>query len=247
MPDTARPIDVTFDVRSDAGNGDPDSTSATLRRYHQLLWTKALPDGRHLTLDGSRRGSYYYLHHKSEGLGEHRLRSDTVVPTFRSWKRKGMRELIAQISSQELDDFQRINHTIGAMMIFPGNKLPGVQTMNGGRGMNPLIADRFDLTLESIRLHYLGLQHPLDGVMTAYRDFFDLFLDFENYVDFFLLQDLVDDAGSVRFFLPFSSFGVGTLPRTVDEYREYRDNAVAFITARNARIERWARSQLVVQ
>ena len=38
-------IDTTFDVRTDAGGRDPDRYSATLRRYHRLLWSKPLPGG----------------------------------------------------------------------------------------------------------------------------------------------------------------------------------------------------------
>lgn len=38
-------IDTTFDVYSDTPIGrDPDSHSPTLRRYHQMLWSKRLPD-----------------------------------------------------------------------------------------------------------------------------------------------------------------------------------------------------------
>ena len=64
-------------------------------------------------------------------------------------------------------------------------------TINGYRGFNQLIRDRFDLTLECIRLFYLQDKNPLTDVLDRYRDFFNLFTDFKGYVDFFLLQDLV--------------------------------------------------------
>ena len=39
-------IDITFDFRRDTPEGkDPDTYSKTLRRYHQLLWSKRLPGG----------------------------------------------------------------------------------------------------------------------------------------------------------------------------------------------------------
>ena len=38
-------IDTTFDFRTDAAGKDPDTYSATLCRYHQLLWSKPLPSG----------------------------------------------------------------------------------------------------------------------------------------------------------------------------------------------------------
>ena len=39
-------IDITFDFYSDTPQGkDPDSYSPTLRKYHQILWSKNLPSG----------------------------------------------------------------------------------------------------------------------------------------------------------------------------------------------------------
>ncbi|MCE0488130.1 hypothetical protein LVO85_14945 [Ornithinimicrobium sp. EGI L100131] len=67
-------IDTTFDVRTEAGGRDPDSHSATLRRYHQLLWSKPLPNGAAFDLDAR-------LHHKSE-LGEFWLSSDAITHTY---------------------------------------------------------------------------------------------------------------------------------------------------------------------
>lgn len=81
--DTHRQIDITFDFRSDTPgypNKDPDAVSPTLRRYHKLLWNKPLPSGGMFDLVDTTPG--VYLHHCSQ-LGEFRLASDTVIPTFR--------------------------------------------------------------------------------------------------------------------------------------------------------------------
>ena len=73
-------IDIAFDFRSDTPPGkDADTCSPTLRRYHQLLWSKPLPSGELFELDVT--APPYYLHHRSE-LGEFWLSSDAVVPTF---------------------------------------------------------------------------------------------------------------------------------------------------------------------
>ena len=46
MASIAEFVDVKFDFRSDTPvNGDPDALSPTLRRYHQMLWGRALPSG----------------------------------------------------------------------------------------------------------------------------------------------------------------------------------------------------------
>ena len=40
-------IDISFNVFSDTPEGkDPDSFSATLRKYHHILWSKQLPNGK---------------------------------------------------------------------------------------------------------------------------------------------------------------------------------------------------------
>ncbi len=98
-----------------------------------------------------------------------------------------------QVAQEDLDYFQYIGYTIGGMMIFPGNRVNGMQTINGARGFNSKISDRFDLTLECIRLYYLGLQSPLYATLFRYQKFFNLFENFAGYVEFFLLQDLVSD------------------------------------------------------
>jgi hypothetical protein len=54
-------IDVAFDFRSDTPDWpdkDPDTHSRTLRRYHQLLWSKPLPSGAPFELDVTRPRTY---------------------------------------------------------------------------------------------------------------------------------------------------------------------------------------------
>jgi hypothetical protein len=234
--DTSGPIDVTFDFQSDTPPGkDPDASSPTLRRYHRLLWSKPLPSGVvfHLA-DTTPR---VYLHHRSTELGEFWLASDAVVPTFR--KQRNIKHILDQIPD-ELATFWNIGYTIGGMMLFPGNRIDRHMTINGARGFHPLIKDRFDLTVECIRRHYLNETSPLSGTLARYTDYFRLFGDFRGYVDFFLLQDMVtDDHSGVKFFLPFGHFNSSPVPDSMAAYLAYRELAVGFIEARNQRIQRW--------
>jgi hypothetical protein len=105
--------------------------------------------------------------------------------------------------------------------------------------MTSEIEDRFDRTLECIRLHYQGLPNPLKVTFDIYWAFFELFETFDQYVEFFLLQDLVQD-GQVQFYLGSGDFTKSALPQDVDQYREYMSNAKAFLTARNSRIQEWS-------
>jgi hypothetical protein len=122
------------------------------------------------------------------------------------------------------------------MMIFPGNQISGKQTINGARGFIRTISDRFDLTLECNRRHYLNIDSPLALTLSRYDDFFELFEDFHGYVDFFLLNDLVNRKGEVKFFMPFEDFRPPTVPKDVDSYVEYRQRSIDFVEARNNRI-----------
>ncbi|WP_426037671.1 DUF6994 family protein [Cypionkella sp. TWP1-2-1b2] len=225
-------IDTTFDVYSDARGRDPDSHSPTLRRYHKILWSKPLPDGTCFDLSNERPGDY--LHHKSQ-RGEFILSSDSLGHTYRYVK--AMAGIITQVPDRDLDKFFSICSTPGAYIVFPARKIEGKTTINAARGLNSKIRDRFDLTLECIRLHYLNEESPLSLVLLRYADFFVLFNDFQGYVDFFLLQDLIsEDGASIHFFLPFKGFDHPPLPSDVDAYLAYRDNMIAFVTARNRRI-----------
>ena len=92
------------------------------------------------------------------------------------------------------------------------------RSINQERGTKHQIRDRFDLTLECIRRHYLGEWSPLK-TLALHSDFFSLFRDFRGYVDHFLLNDLVDDdTDKIRFYLPFDNFERDALPASVEEY-----------------------------
>ena len=235
----SKAIDITFDFRSDTSPGrDPDALSPTLRKYDKLLWSKRLPSGELFELDDTTPGEY--LHHTSE-LGEFFLTSDAVTPSFTREPR--LREIIEQFPRAELDEFNRLGYTIGGMMIFPGNRVGQKMTINAVRGFHPRIKDRFDLTVECIRRHYLDEPSPLSETLARYANFFSLFGDFDGYIDFFLLRDIVsDDDSAVTFFTPFQGFAGSPLPGTVGAYQAYRHRAIEFIAARNRRIDGSARN-----
>jgi hypothetical protein len=226
-------IDITFDVYSDTPLGkDPDKYSPTLRRYHKLLWSKQLPNGFRFDLSDTTPNNY--LQHKSE-LGAFSLSSDGIGLTYLGVKR--MSHITDQIPADDLDSFFAICTTIGGYVIFPSNKIENKMTINGSRGLNHRIRDRIDLTLECIRRHYSNEGNPLNDTLNRYAEFFGLFRDFKGYIDFFLFQDLVaEDYSTIRFFLPFDDFNDSPLPHNVEEYQEYKQNMIDFVSARNQRI-----------
>jgi len=224
-------IDTNFNFYSDSNGGDPDSASPTLRRYHKILWSKLLPNGEILELSDTKIGSYLY--HISE-QGEFFLGSDAITHSYKNHKRKSW--LTEQIPDEVKELFDA-GSTIGAYIIFPNNRINGKHTINQARGVNSLIDDRFDLTLECIRRFYLEQESPLYSTLLIYKTFFDLFHDFEGYTRFFLLDDLVDENGNVKFYLPFDDFKTRPTFSDVGEYLSYKKGVIEFISSRNKRIE----------
>jgi len=217
---------------SDTPEGkDPDSYSPTLRNYHKTLWNKLLPNGINFDLDDETR---MLLHHKSE-LGEFFLSSDSIGHTYS--RIQNMSHIINKVPSEEIDSFFSLCSTIGGYIIYPSKRVDNQMTINGARGTNGKIKDRFDLTLECIRRHYINKKSPLSDTLQRYSSFFNLFENFQGYIDFFLLQDLVvEDYSSIKYLIPFESFENSPLPDDVDEYRLYKKNMSNFVTARNQRM-----------
>ena len=148
-----------------------------------------------------------------------------------------MSHIIDEVSPEEINSFFTTCSTIGAYIIFPAKRINNKMTINGARGVNHKIQDRFDLTLECIRRFYLNQQSPLTDVLERNANFFKLFLDFKGYINFFLLQDLVEeDYAAIKFWSNFDNFETAPLPNNKEEYLSYMSELLRFVKARNQRI-----------
>ncbi|AXI53665.1 hypothetical protein C1J05_03315 [Sulfitobacter sp. JL08] len=223
-------INTQFFMFEDTPSGkDPDKYSPTLRQYHQLLWSKPLPSGTEFKLQDEPGG---YIYHISE-VGEFRLSSDAITNTHSHVGK--MAPITSQISKHEMGEFYNLGSTIGGYIVFPRKMVDKKQNINQARGCNVKIRDRIDLTLECIRRYYIGEASPLSEVLRRYEDFFALFEDFNGYVDFFLLNDLIEN-GSINFMLPFDNFQRDGYPLDVAEYQEYMRATMKLLRRRNRRI-----------
>lgn len=222
-------IDIDFDFRQDSLCGDPDADSQRLYVAHQILWNKKLPIGKVLDLKitGDKYGRLLLKNNLCDNFS-----SDRMCPHFDG---KYNNRFDGWLSDFEKEDFKYKVRTIGGHIIFPAHKRNGF-TINQARGVNKIISDRFDLTLECIRRFYRKEQSPLFDTFMRYSNFFDLFIDFNGYVDFFILQDFVDEKEQVKFSLPHDNFIRSPLPQTVDEYKLYKNHTINLINSRNKRI-----------
>lgn len=238
-------IDVTFDFTTDSpnywngfwerneglgsGGSDPDISSPTLQKYHKELWSRKLPNGEMMDLKIG-FGTEYLT------WKDFRFGSDSIIVSFRY---KRYRHILNQVMEHLEDyknyyeDFLRKSYTIGGSIIFPKHQ----SSMNQNRGTNGFICDRWDLTLECIRRYYSGETSPLHETILADIAFYELFVDFKGYVDFFYLQDCVtEDYSHVQIWCGDTRFIETGLPKTVDEYFEYINKELDFLNKRNKRI-----------
>ena len=236
MGEQKLPIDIAFNFYSDSGGKDPDSHSPTLKKYHKILWSKPLPNGKVFSLSDTESDSYLTYISAQEKIS---LSSDSISNSYRD--KKVLSSIIKDLT-KEVEEFRSIGSTIGGFILFPNKKIDGKMTINGARGFNQKIADRFDLTLECIRLHYLGKPNPLDNVLNQNSSFFKLFESFTGYVDFFLLQDLVNPDYELIYFLPpiKQVFESSPLPESKVEYLQYMQSSTSFTLKRNERIKQWS-------
>ena len=228
-------IDTDFDYWADLNPGrsiwdakgaaDPDTSSKPLQAAHQLLWTKRLPNGERFQLRPAQGTQLQW--------GKFRLSSDSISNSYMTNRRM---QRILSLARDHAEELFRWGSKIGAFILFPAYRIDRRNTINGARGMSPRIADRMDLTLEAICCHYARAQSPLAQVLDRYIDFFDLFVDFRGYVDFWLLNDLVDDKYDVQFFLPFDGYRRNAAPIDVSEYLHLKDATRRFLEARTERI-----------
>ena len=224
-------IDINLDLGEDANGRDPDLFSSTLKKYHKLLWTKPLPNGEIFSLTESLTGKYLTYESTDQVI---ELGSDSIANSYAHSKSTEISHILSEVEPELIESFRKLNNTIGAFIVFPSSRIDGQMTINGARGFNTRIADRFDLTLECIRRHYAKEASPLTEVISRYKKFFDLFLSFQNYIDFFHLNGLVRSDGSIKFFVgnrePFKCKGY---PQNRGEYLEYRENSMLWVAERN--------------
>lgn len=224
-----RQIGIDFDFRKDSKCGDPDTDSPKLYETHKLLWSKELPNGKELILEikGDRYGRFLLKNNFAMNLS-----SDRMCPHFDG---KYSNRFDGWLSENEREELKHKERKIGGHIVFPAHRKNGF-TINQARGVNRIICDRFDLTLECIRRFYKDEENPLTKVISNYKDFFDLFVDFNGYVDFFHLQDFVNPKEQIDFSLPFDNFNRSPLPQTINEYKKYMEHTINLIDKRNERI-----------
>lgn len=249
---TIKDIDVNFNFTSDTpgywegfwdrcqgigrGGSDPDSHSPMLMTYQKLLWeSKPLPNGEVMTFTPKS----HYLVWKDFWFS-----NDSIIVSFRHENNMAfVKKLMDDLPDYRAWTIDYLNNAsnIGSEMIFPAVK----NSINQRRGCSHYIKDRWDLTMECIRRHYTGESHPLEKCFNApvTKDFFNLFVDFKGFVDFFFFQDCVsEDYSKVNLWYDTELFVKNPIPTEVGPYLEFIRKELEFAEKRNQRIAEYIKS-----
>lgn len=237
-------ISVEDDFAAFYGDGgDPDRSSQRLYEWHQRLWGRHVDGLTPFTLELVLKVPYG-IHLTTASEEQFWLSSDSMINTWSTprWTRRFSPDVAAEAAANR-DGFHRYASTIGGYILWPLNRSGQTgHSINQARGVSRAIEDRFDLTLECVRRHYEDhlAANPLGDRLAAYADFFALFKDFDTYVRFWLLDDLVseDRGGVVSLFSGevIRELPTQVLPTSAEEYTRFRRNAMDFLAARNMRI-----------
>jgi hypothetical protein len=255
-------IDTKLDMGKDAPVCFPSEQHCkTLHEYHALLWNKPLPNGKIFNIEvcsaiykdehGKDKPPSYLLK-----AGKFMLSSDVLSTGWNNeWGLSGGDYRCLERARGELNDAEKkhlkeIIRTIGNYIIFPkgSREKDGI---NQARGKHKSIRDRFDLTLECIRLWYNGIRddkkNPLASACEYSKDFLELFgtdsCAFKKYVQFFLLDDIVNsEYNKVIPFHPSEEeidFRKPPLPSDIVGFCKLMNSVGCFILKRNKRIDEY--------
>jgi len=233
-------IDVNFDFKLDSNGKDPDIFSEKLRDYQQKLYTRETIYGNKIEIQKGNDPKYDYLFIGKPDIM--RLAGDCVINMNERYP--GYQETHNKYLASASDYYRKLyqeyidkSYTIGGEIIFP--KRP--YSINVMRGIH--LKDRFDLTLECVRRFYNNEPMPLRNTFEKDRKFFNLFGDFDGYVNFFFLDDLVKD-GKVQFFFgkyDDDVFNPAKFAWEKSEWEQLLENQIIFLQKRNERIKKFCR------
>lgn len=205
---------------------DPDKYSKKLYETLKCLYSKKLPNGEELLFSETPKiyGSYQLVIDGIEITNIKRFSSDYIGPSIPSAKKRNINDLI-------IGNYLKVARTIGGHVFWP---VPDVktkgQTINTARGGYNGFNDRIDLTLIDLQKYYNGF--PDCKLINQYidsEDWFSKFIDFKGFIDFFYLQDFVDENYQVVLIAPVDQ------PIPFD-FESFINNNIAAISKRNSRI-----------
>lgn len=228
---------------------DPDSWHKDLRAFHRILWSRPLRTGDAWSFTPT-RGSYLRCTQRRDSAPqEWSIGSDNFATTHTS-ALPGMAAALPGYERQHLHEFC----SIGGYIAFPNGKFQTRETrsvsrkwtINQARGCDRSISDRFDLTLEAIRLYFTGVvardKNPIGDVLDAYGWFFDFFgtgdEGFSAYVDYFFLGPMVSRGGVKPLYGGTLNFD-DALPRHESGYRQYIKAQATVVRERAELITGW--------
>lgn len=186
------------------GNIKTDCDAKSVRLYEQMMeWLngRTLPNGNTLNLEY--KGKFSLM------SGNISLTGDNMFTRF-CGRVPQLTESLEKKKGVNWESYQqqiiRSGWQIGGEIVFPCHR----NSLNGMRGLNRKIMDRFDLTLECIKNYYEGKGSPLSWVIEADRERFEQFVSFSGFlvllISFCLTTGLMNNIKSLTSWGPEKFF-----------------------------------------
>ncbi len=207
---------------------DPCDDSLFLKKSIRKMFSRPLPNGQTMELEETSSGFRW---------NDFRFGIDTVVPSFFSTRNRNLSKAYALSETDFRDsvsEYIRETDLLGAYTIYPVHANSLIQCIYS----NNRIRGRWDFVLECVRRHYSGEDSPLYDCMRRDRLFYDLFVDFNGFIDFFYLNDFINSDGTVKMLLQTELFEMNPVPRNWDEYKKWFGTNIELVKKRNSRMER---------
>ena len=204
---------------------DPDNMSLSLMTDQMRLYSRKLPNGEFFDLNRDFNKRVVW-----KGI---QFSSDSIINNLRHKGYTVVENMVNRPDYREkVESYLHEGYTIGGEIIWPVK-----DSINQARGCNRTISDRMDLTLYCIQAYYRKVRSLPNPGLNTFLDcirrngwFFDLFVDFKGYVDFFFLNDLVEDYNTVLW-IDYTG-----RPSTEKDYNLFCDRMMDFLRKRNRRI-----------
>ena len=206
-------------------NKDPDNMSLSLMTDQMRLYRRKLPNGEFFDLKAGLKRRFVWK--------DVEFSSDSIINNLRHKGYAIVENMVDRPDyRKKIEDYLHESYTIGGEIIWPVKN-----SINQARGRIKSVSDRMDLTLYCIQAYYQKSKSMPEPELNYFLKniwdngwFFDLFVDFKGYVDFFFLNDLVEDYDTILW-LDYTG-----RPSTEKDYNLFCDRMMDFLRKRNRRI-----------
>ncbi len=201
------PAEAGIDLRSEAKNPEGDFGNGDEPEPDESKILAFYTEGEKTLRLTSDQLGFSALSGKYKDMDKRKDNKKCFYPLYRYFGLAENKEIAATFISEYVYD----TRTLGGAFVWPTNSVGGKRECeyNRKRGARSYVEDRPDLTLLEVKSYFEKseikdiegnkkitlLEDEVKSPKSSMKTFLDIFSSFEDYVDFFMLDDFVEDLG----------------------------------------------------